>query len=92
MVEVFKTNVKDPGHAKRLIEQIHQNFSDYKANFDLEDCDNILRVQSTTGFVQSSFLIALLEEFGYTAEVLPDDNQVVFHADQIVTPLFSNKS
>lgn len=73
MVEVFKTNVGEPIFAYILVDQIHQRFADYKANFDLEDCDRILRVKCTTGPVQSSGLIALLHEHGFKAEVLPDE-------------------
>lgn len=89
MVEVFKTDIKDQGHAKMLIEQIHKTFRDYKANFDLEDCDKILRVKCTTGLVQSSSLINLLKDFGFNAEVLPDDDppvgQILF--DRRVIPV-----
>ena len=49
MVEVFKTNVKDQGVADKLIDQIHRIFIGYMANFDLEDCDNILRVKCMYG-------------------------------------------
>ena len=72
MIEVFKTNVKQRGQAKLLINQIHQTFSNYIANFDLDDCDKILRVKSTTGVIQSSRLVDLLKHFGFHAEVLPD--------------------
>ena len=73
MIEVFKTNVRDRDHANMLIDQIHKTFVDYKANFDLEDCDNILRVKCTTGIIQSSFLINFLKGFGFNAEILPDE-------------------
>lgn len=73
MVEVFKTNVRDRNQADMLIDQIHRNCVDYKANFDLEDCDNILRVKSATGLIESSYLIDLLKNFGCDAEVLADD-------------------
>ena len=72
MVEVFKTNVTDPDHADRLIDQIHHAYQEYKANFDLEDCDRILRVKSTSGRIQTSLLIDLLQDAGFRAEVLPD--------------------
>lgn len=71
MVEVFKTNVEDHQQAKILLEEIHKVFTGYKANFDLDDCDNILRVQSA-GTVQTRSLISLLKDFGSAAEVLPD--------------------
>ena len=43
-VEVFKTNVADPERAKWLVDQIERNFANCKVNFDLDDCDRILRV------------------------------------------------
>lgn len=73
-VEVFKTNVRNRDQANMLMDQIHKTFVDYNANFDLEDCDNILRVTCTTGFIHTSFLINILDELGCQAEVLPDDS------------------
>ena len=73
MVEVFKTNVKDQDVADKLIDQIHKTFIDYKANFDLQDCDNILRVKCMTGSIESTLLIYLLKEFGCNAEILQDE-------------------
>jgi len=73
MIEVFKTNVTQKDQANTLIEQIHKHFMDYKANFDLADCDRILRVKAISGMVQPSLLIRLLNDFGFYAEVLPDD-------------------
>jgi hypothetical protein len=73
MVEVFKTNVKDPAQAKLLIDQIHATFMGYTANFDLEDCDKILRVESSTGAVGAWQLVHLLKRSGFDAEVLSDN-------------------
>lgn len=73
MVEVFRTNVTEHRDARRLIDQIHQNFINYKANFDLQDCDNILRVKCFKGSIESSLLIELLEKQGFNAEILPDE-------------------
>ena len=73
MIEVFKTNVRKLYDAKRLLGLIHKKFKDYKANFDLKDCDKILRVQSASGFVQPDFLVNLMREYGFEAEVLPDE-------------------
>ncbi|WP_026898246.1 hypothetical protein [Daejeonella oryzae] len=73
MVEVFKTNVTDQLRANFLIDQIHKTFIEYEANFDLEDCDRILRVESREGLVQSSLVISFLNSLGYTLEILPDE-------------------
>jgi hypothetical protein len=75
MIEVFKTDVKHRHQANMLLDQIHSAFADYKANFDLDDCDNILRVKSNEPSIQSECLINILKDFGFHAEVLPDDCQ-----------------
>jgi hypothetical protein len=73
MIEVFRTNVKEKFHADQLLEQIHKSFPSYKANFDLEDCDKILRIKSESGMVHSMPVIHLLNECGFHAEPLPDE-------------------
>jgi hypothetical protein len=86
MVEVFKTDISERQHANMLVDQIHQSFPDYAANFDLEDCDRILRVKCTSGQVQSHQIIRMLSELGCTAEILPDDDQSSDEGS-VVTPL-----
>lgn len=72
MIEVFKTNVCDNWMAGVVVDVIHRLHRDYKANFDLDDRDRILRIQSATGEVPPGPVISLLSHFGITAEVLPD--------------------
>lgn len=74
MVEVFKTNVRDPNQAQRLIKAIHLHYKGYQANFDLEDCDSILRVSNATGVIQTSSLITFLSRFDLEVEALVDEN------------------
>ncbi|HEY9195565.1 MAG TPA: hypothetical protein VIM77_04845 [Mucilaginibacter sp.] len=71
-VEVFKTNVSKRKYAKVLLSGIHKTFSDYRANFDLDDCDRILRVQCNNGTVCCETLISFLRDHGFYAEPLPD--------------------
>lgn len=70
MVEVFKTNVTDRDQASLLVKEIQSAFSDYKATFDLDDCDKVLRVCCPVGAVSNHLLIGLLRDFGFEAEVL----------------------
>ncbi|RPD41743.1 hypothetical protein [Chitinophaga barathri] len=72
MVEVFKTNVTRPLLAKLLVGMINGEMPGHRANFDLEDCDRILRVVCTQGDVQSGRIIELLSGFGCQAEILED--------------------
>jgi len=72
MVEVFKTNVMDTFSAKRIVALIHATFSGYTANFDLEDCDNILRIQSKDRPIEVRTIVQLMKEQGLQAEILHD--------------------
>lgn len=72
MVEVFKTNVTDPEKAKRLIVEIQKEFANCRASFDLEDCDRVLVVRSTTEGLDPSRVIDLLNHFKCEAMILPD--------------------
>jgi hypothetical protein len=45
MVEVFKTNVQETKEADQLIDLLLQHFPGSKINFDLDDCDKILRIE-----------------------------------------------
>lgn len=73
IIEVFKTNVEEREVADKIIEAIHQRFQDHKANFDLQDCDKILRVVSSNGCLQATDVIQLVETLGFCAEILPDN-------------------
>jgi len=48
MVEVFKTNIRNHSTAILVKIELLALFPDCKINFDLEDCDRILRIESTT--------------------------------------------
>ena len=46
MIYVFKTSVKSKAQIKKLKPHLDSSFQDIKWNFDLEDCDKILRIES----------------------------------------------
>ena len=75
MVEVFKTNVTAVADADMLIVELHKAFPFYKVNFDLDDCDHILRVKSMSADINPIPVIALLKAFGFEAKALPDEHQ-----------------
>lgn len=72
-VEVFKTDVTDPQHAMLIVDAVQKTFPKYAANFDLADCDRILRVEAGEGDIESDVLIGMLKQLGFEADVLPDD-------------------
>jgi hypothetical protein len=73
MIEVFKTDVNEKDHARMLVDRIHKAFSHCRANFDLEDCDRILRVKGVTGEEETWQIVSLVKSFGWRVEILPDD-------------------
>jgi hypothetical protein len=72
MVEVFKTDVLHLAKASVVLESLHIKFSDYEANFDLDDCDNILRIKSKSGIIDPIAVLELLSALGCRAEILPE--------------------
>jgi len=69
MVEVFKTNVEAPDESARIIEELLQRYPQSRINFDLSDCDRILRVEGEK--VHAGGIIELMAAIGYVCEVLP---------------------
>jgi hypothetical protein len=70
-VEVFKTDVTLTGRANELKSLIEQSFQNCNVNFDLDDCDHILRVVHE-GILHAEELIGFLKNNGCEAEILPD--------------------
>ena len=68
MVEVFKTNVEEPKASEQIIQVLLEQFPSHKVNFDLEDCDKILRVHGQ--YVPVKKVIELVKEKGYECEIL----------------------
>lgn len=70
MVEVFKTNVQGVDESKMIIQQLLAHLPDSKINFDLDDCDYILRVESL--YTSTQNIIALVQSMGYQCAELVD--------------------
>ncbi|MCD6065760.1 MAG: hypothetical protein K0S33_586 [Bacteroidetes bacterium] len=68
MIEVYKTNVQNPVVAEEIIRDLHRAMPDSVINFDLEDCDRILRIDSST--IPYSLISESLSSKGFVCEVL----------------------
>ena len=68
MVEIFKTNVTDLSQAEKIIALLNLHFPCYSVNFDLHDCDNILRVKGDS--VSISEIELLVSTAGFHCNVL----------------------
>ncbi|MCC9070311.1 hypothetical protein LNQ49_01675 [Flavobacterium sp. F-65] len=58
MIEIFKTNVQNESDTTIIIKSIQEYFHDHQINFDLEDCDKILRIEANQ--IESCKIIELL--------------------------------
>lgn len=67
-VEVFKTNVRQKRQARVLLNILAKQFPKFKINFDLEDCDKILRVEGSD--VCQGKIAELVIENGYYCDAL----------------------
>jgi len=63
MIEVFKTNVYEAEKAQELISVLLQHFPGSRINFDLEDCDKVLRVEGRN--FTAGRVMELVNENGY---------------------------
>ena len=68
MVEVFKTDVYEEERSVSIVQKLHEYFPGNKINFDLQDCDKILRIEEENIF--SERIMELLNEEGHECEIL----------------------
>ena len=68
MVEIFKTNVYDIMQAEQVIALLSQHFPAFMINFDLHDCDKILRVKGES--IPVDEIVSLVSANGFYCSVL----------------------
>ena len=68
MVEVFKTNVQKKAQSKMLLCILSEAFPFSKINFDLSDCDKVLRVEGDN--IEVLRIKKLLKKNGFKCEIL----------------------
>jgi len=68
MVEVFKTNVQKKTQSKMLLSVLSEAFPLFKINFDLSDCDKVLRVEGNN--LEVLRIMILVKQNGFNCEIL----------------------
>ena len=68
MIEVFKTDVQNAAEAERIIGLLLQHYPDGRINFDLQDCDKILRIVNNE--ICPREIAGIIKSCGYQCEVL----------------------
>jgi hypothetical protein len=68
MVEIFKTNVDDALDAEQIIALLTDHFPAMMINFDLQDCDKILRVKGDS--IPANAIAELVSANGFYCSLL----------------------
>lgn len=68
MVEVFITNVHEQAHALQLVALFNKCFPGRRVNFDLEDCDRVLRIEGAS--FQPLHIVSLMQEHGFECSIM----------------------
>jgi hypothetical protein len=68
MVEAFKTNVQKKTQSKLLLSILWEAFPSFNINFDLSDCDKVLRVEGDN--IEALSIMILVKENGFWCELL----------------------
>jgi len=69
-VEVFKTSVQTAKEAEVIVADLQACFPGHSINFDLEDCDRILRLEGKGMDVER--VLSVLWNYGLECSVLED--------------------
>lgn len=69
-VEIFKTNVSNESVALDLIKELVMRHENVRFNFDLDDCDRILRAEGTE--LKLKDIREQLTLAGFNCELIPE--------------------
>lgn len=65
-VEIFKTNIDTERDATAVVKKLTRHFPHCRVNFDLEDCDRILRIEAQDESIDEQQIIQLMRLQGFT--------------------------
>ena len=68
MVEAFKTNVQKKTQSKMLLSVLSEAFPSVQMNFDLSDCDKVLRAEGD--HIEALGIMIRVKENGFRCEIL----------------------
>ncbi len=71
MVHVYKTTVQSTSEADSIIQLILNELPSCDISFDLEDCDNVLRIESNNGEFDEKIVKRIFEQNKHKLETLP---------------------
>ena len=72
MIEVFKTKVTSKKQAQRVARQLLQELPGLHVHFDLEDVDKVLRVETSTDYLDTQQIVSAVEQMGFGCALMED--------------------
>ncbi|MFY7908253.1 MAG: hypothetical protein ACOVO2_01815 [Emticicia sp.] len=70
MIEICRTDIKSKTKANAIIKALKIRFPTSNFNFDLNDCDKILRIESNQNI--TSVVVEVLNSQGFICKVLEE--------------------
>lgn len=67
-VEIFQTNIQNNKDAKKVILSFLHKYPLYKINIDLEDIDNVFRIETDQLGIEIENVIRYMQYLGYSCE------------------------
>lgn len=71
MIRVYKTDVDSQKDAKAIADLIHCKIPACTISFDLEDCDNVLRIENDNGAIDEGIIRGIFRMKDHYIEALP---------------------
>lgn len=68
MMEVFSTNVRRTSHAKEIAALLTKHFPGVKINFDLSDCDRVLKIAGKNFMPEQ--IMSMVRQKGFECRLL----------------------
>lgn len=76
-IEVFKTQITHHHEALMISSLLKEVYPAYVINFDLEDCDKVMRIKSKREPIHSEDVVKLLNRLGFYIEILENDQPLL---------------
>ncbi|HYG37581.1 MAG TPA: hypothetical protein VD908_03135 [Cytophagales bacterium] len=70
MIEVFKTTVRKKRDARKVISQLKMMLPSSSINIDLQDCDKVLRIETSQQTFDERIVFELLTQNKFHCEIL----------------------
>jgi len=69
IVEIFKTDVSTISDANSIIKKLRMHFPSFRINFDLNDCDKILRLEAKSD-IEIDKIVKIVKNLNFKIELV----------------------